>query len=221
MDDLIADLHIHSKYSHDSLMSPEKIVKQAKKAGLTCIAITDHDTIRGGIEGTKAGEKFGVRVIVGAEIKTDCGDIIGLALEHEVTSKRWEDVIEEIKDQNGYVVFPHPFRDHTGIEQIASRADLIECWNGRSTPAQNESAMELAGRFSKPVVYGSDAHTHKEIGGVKIRIDPVSFQCRELITARYTSSANIRCSQIVSLIKQGKYGKLARNGAGYLWKKIT
>ena len=92
MDDLIADFHIHSKCSYDSLMSPEGIVKRAKKVGLTCVAITDHNTIRGGIEGEKYELTYGVEVIVGAEIKTDCGDIIGLNLNDEIGVTGWREV---------------------------------------------------------------------------------------------------------------------------------
>jgi len=43
------DLHIHSKYSHDSLLSPDNILKVARKRGLGGIAVTDHNTILGGI----------------------------------------------------------------------------------------------------------------------------------------------------------------------------
>ena len=65
MDRFVADFHIHSRYSHDSLMHPEKILTKAKKAGLDAVAITDHNTIRGGLEGKKYEQKCGVRVIVG------------------------------------------------------------------------------------------------------------------------------------------------------------
>ena len=47
------DLHIHSKYSFDSIMSPKRIVKVAQDNGLDCIAITDHDSIKGGLEAKK------------------------------------------------------------------------------------------------------------------------------------------------------------------------
>jgi hypothetical protein len=219
MDDLIADLHIHSKYSHDSLMSPERIVKRAKKVGLNCIAITDHGTIRGGVEGRKAGKKYGVKVIIGSEIKTDCGDIIGLALENEIHANRWGDVITEIKDQNGRVILPHPYRDHTCIEQIATQVDFIECRNARSTMMQNSFAEALAEWLSKPMVYGSDAHVISEIGAVKIRIDPISFQIREIKCFRYSTIAEIHRSQIICMVRQRKWGTLILQGMRYFGRK--
>ena len=47
------DLHVHSKYSSDGFVEPEKIVKTAEKRGLAGIAITDHDTIKGGLMAKK------------------------------------------------------------------------------------------------------------------------------------------------------------------------
>ena len=44
------DLHIHSKYSSDGVLDPEKIVKIAAKRGLNGVAITDHNTIIGGLK---------------------------------------------------------------------------------------------------------------------------------------------------------------------------
>jgi hypothetical protein len=220
MDNLIADLHIHSKYSHDSLMSPEKIVRCAKKAGLNCIAITDHDTLRGGIEGKKAGEKYGVEVLVGSEVKTDCGDIIGLNLSEEIRVTGWQEVISAIRLQSGTVVLPHPYRDHFHVEEIAQSVDFIEIWNGRSTPEQNMAAGDLATRAGKPLMYGSDAHTGSEIGSVKTRIDPISYRCREIIQFRPATEAEIRRSRITSLVKQKKFGTLISQGARRLREKI-
>jgi len=220
MDDLIADFHIHSKYSHDSMMSPESIVNRAKKAGLTCIAITDHGTIRGGIEGKKFAHLTGINVLVGAEINTDCGDIIGLNLIEEISVTGWQDVIRAIRLQGGTVVLPHPYRDHSRIEEIAGIVDFIEIWNGRSTPQQNTAAEDLAKRLSKPVMYGSDAHVSSELGSVKIRIDPDSYQFREIMSARYTSAFEIHISQIISLVKQRKWRTLISQGTGYLRRNV-
>ena len=221
MDNLIADLHIHSKYSHDSLMSPESIVKKAKKVGLTCIAITDHDTIRGGIEGKNVGEKYSIRVIVGSEVNTDCGDIIGLNLTEEIHVTEWKEVIRAIRSQGGLVVLPHPYREHTSVDLVAQQVDFIECWNARSTPEQNNLAHDLAVRLSKPEIIGSDAHIPEEIGLVKASINPQTFELSAINSAKQTSVWNIRKSQIVSHLKRGEFRKLVKNGVGLLWKKKT
>jgi hypothetical protein len=60
------DLHVHSTAS-DGSHAPEAVVKRASGAGLGAIALTDHDTLAGIPEALAAGERFGVRVIVGCE----------------------------------------------------------------------------------------------------------------------------------------------------------
>lgn len=158
------DLHIHSKYSFDSLLSPRTILKVAKKKGLTGIAVTDHNTIKGGLEVRKINRDSDFTVIVGSEIQTDIGDIIGLCINEEIKSRIAIDVIEEIKDQGGFVVLPHPFRGHKLNQYIIEHSGAIEVFNGRSTAEENYQALELAKRFNKPFTAGSDAHFATEIG---------------------------------------------------------
>lgn len=61
------DLHVHSNAS-DGTLSPSQVVKEAKKAGLSAIALTDHDTTAGIEEAVHAGETLGIRVIPGVEL---------------------------------------------------------------------------------------------------------------------------------------------------------
>ncbi|WP_292521929.1 PHP domain-containing protein [Methanoculleus sp.] len=165
------DLHIHSKYSFDSLLSPRTILKVAKKKGLTGIAVTDHNTIRGGLEVRKINKDKDFTVIVGSEIQTEIGDIIGLCINEEIRSRVAVDVIEEIKDQGGVIVLPHPFRGHKLNQYIIEQFDAIEVLNGRSTPEENNKALELAKGYNKPFTAGSDAHFAVEIGCVHMRTD--------------------------------------------------
>lgn len=170
MKKMMSDFHIHSYYSPDSLNPPCLILKLARKCGLDIIAITDHDTIKGGLAGKKYMRNSGIEVIVGAEILTDAGDIIGLNLTDEIRSRQYEEVIEEIHNQGGLVTFPHPFRGHKHIEQIAHLADFIEIWNGRSSPEQNEKALELSKALHLKKMVGSDAHLPTEIGNARALI---------------------------------------------------
>ena len=77
--------------------------------GLDGIAVTDHNTIRGGVE-TEKSNKSQLEIIIGSEIKTEYGDIIGLFLNEEIKSTTFWEVIDEINSQSGLVVLPHPFR---------------------------------------------------------------------------------------------------------------
>ena len=165
------DLHIHSKYSYDSFLSPERIIKIAKKKGLDGIAVTDHNTLRGGIEALKINEDKDFKVIVGAEMKTEYGDIIGLFLEDEIRTSKFEEVIEKIKSQGGLSVLAHPYRQYKFPEKIIDRVDLVETFNARSGKEDNERAYKLAKKFKKSMIAGSDAHLSFEIGRGRTRVN--------------------------------------------------
>ncbi|MHC1635582.1 MAG: PHP domain-containing protein [Candidatus Methanospirareceae archaeon] len=163
------DLHVHSKYSKDSTLEPERIVKIAKRKGLNGIAITDHDTIKGGLAAKKY-EDEDLEVIIGSEVHTEKGDIIGLFISEEIKSKDVMEVIDEIKEQGGLVIVPHPFdslrRSSFHItEEYASYVDAIEGFNSRCIFEKfNSKAKEFGKKYNIPLVGGSDAHFPNEIG---------------------------------------------------------
>ncbi len=165
------DLHIHSKYSLDSILSPEMILKLAIKKGLNGIAITDHNTIEGGLKTLKTNTNKDFQVTIGAEIKTEYGDIIGIFLNEEIKSRKFIEIIDEIKDQDGYSILPHPFRNHKHLEILVQKADLIETFNARSKKTENEKAGLLAKDYNKPVSAGSDSHLPFEVGRAYIKAD--------------------------------------------------
>ena len=158
------DLHIHSCFSPDSYSKPKNIIEAAKKKGLSGIAVTDHYTIKGGLEALKANQDPNFQVIVGMEAKTDCGDLIGLFLTKELVSHKALEVIDEIHAQGGIAVLPHPLRSHELTEEILKKVDAIEVFNAGTKPEQNEQAIELAKKYAKPMLCGSDAHFLSEVG---------------------------------------------------------
>ncbi|OEU64152.1 MAG: hypothetical protein BA870_07425 [Desulfuromonadales bacterium C00003094] len=159
------DLHIHSKYSYDSLLRPDTIIKVAKKKGLDGVAVTDHNTIRGGVEASKVNKDDDFVVIVGSEIKTEYGDVIGLFLTDEIRSRVFADVVDEIRNQGGLTVLAHPFRKGIVFPiDLLGHVDLIEGFNARSPKNLNQKAIELARDCRIPVTAGSDAHLGFEIG---------------------------------------------------------
>ena len=160
------DFHIHSKFSYDSLLSPKKIVRIAEKRGLDGIAITDHGTIKGALEASKFNSS--IYVIIGSEIETEIGDVIGLFLNEEITSKHFDEVVNEIKSQDGLVVLPHPYKKIKHISnELISKVDLIETLNGRLSPELNYKAQTLAKNNGMPIIGGSDAHISMSIGSVR------------------------------------------------------
>src|SRR5437867_4911121 len=106
------DLHNHTHYSPDSILPPKRFVERARSRGLDCITVTDHNTIDGAGEVQDAAAKAGLRVIVGEEIRTAEGELIGLFLTEAVPRglSSYEEM-ERVKTQGGLVGVPHPF-DH-------------------------------------------------------------------------------------------------------------
>jgi len=80
-----ADLHVHTNFS-DGTESPEIVVKEAKKAGLTEVAITDHDVVEGIDRAVAKGKELGVGIIPGIEFTTEVLDtevhILGYYIDH-------------------------------------------------------------------------------------------------------------------------------------------
>jgi len=168
MDRLEIDFHVHSKYSADSLTSPSKILKFAKRRGLSGIAVTDHDTIKGGTVIHKLNDSDDFIVIIGSEIKTDKGDLIGIFLNEEIKKRGFFEVCEEIKDQDGIIVLPHPFLTFKDIgEDLLKAIDVIEAFNARCSYEINEKALNLALKKSLPILAGSDAHYSWHVGNAK------------------------------------------------------
>ena len=67
--DGLADLHIHSTYS-DGMYTPQELAVMAKAAGITAMALTDHDTLKGVTEMAAAAAAAGIGFIHGVEFST-------------------------------------------------------------------------------------------------------------------------------------------------------
>jgi len=64
------DLHIHSSFS-DGSFTPEQIVEEASRVGLSAISITDHDNIDAILPAIEAGRKSGVEIVPGVELSVE------------------------------------------------------------------------------------------------------------------------------------------------------
>lgn len=162
------DLHMHTIYSRDGAIKPADAIRIAKKRGLDGIAVTDHDTIRGGLEALKLKPE-GLDIIVGAEIKTDRGDVIGLFLNEEIKARDHMEVIDAIHRQGGVTVVPHPFDSMRGsafwlTDKDSKKMDAIEVMNARCVlKRSNRMAGIYADDYNIGKVGGSDAHFGAEI----------------------------------------------------------
>ena len=173
------DLHLHTFRSGDSLTTYREIIRRVKERGLTGIAVTDHNTMRGAVE---LAQLAPFPVIIGEEIRTREGEIIGYFLQEEIPrGLGLEESIQLVHDQGGVVGVPHPVDSvrrrsalgETVLRRVIDRIDLIEGQNGRAVlPADNLRARHLAREFSKPMTAGSDAHAPFEIGRCYVELEP-------------------------------------------------
>lgn len=169
------DLHVHTccsrhpVWGNDATSSPREVVEEAMRKGLDGLAITDHNTTRGGLLGVKAAKKTGLTVIPGVEISSTRGDIVVLGLNEVLEFKPKEmdvgEVVDLARDLGGVVVVPHPYRRSRPPTFVMEfKFDALEGFNARTSRRLNEKAKKLAEVVNVPVVAGSDAHTLGEIG---------------------------------------------------------
>src|SRR4051812_45913816 len=174
-----ADLHCHSTASFDSLNSVGTLVKIARRFGLTHLAITDHERVDGALRARDlaAAETDGapLTIIVGEEVRTADGDMLGLFLERAVPpGLSATETAAEIHAQGGLVGLPHPFDRFRGssgkmaaaesLAELVREVDFIEAHNARAVGGANAQAAELAVAHGLPRVASSDAHSPMEVG---------------------------------------------------------
>lgn len=161
-------------------MSLEQIIDRSLKIGINCLAVTDHTTIEGAL---RLKEIASFPIIVGEEILTTGGEIIGLFLTTEIPGGLSpEETVRRIKSQGGLVCIPHPYdalrlsasRDSM-FESLMPEIDIIEVFNARCLlPSATDKAWQLAQKYGKPMSAGSDAHSPQEIGNAYVEMPPFS-----------------------------------------------
>lgn len=162
-------IHVHTHYSPDSNLSPAELVAAAAREGIDCLAVTDHDEIRGAFEVQQVG---GVRVIVGQEISTRDGHLIGLFLRERIPpGLSAERTCERIHAQGGLVLAPHPFSrlcSHSlqgAAYRLAGWLDAVEVLNAQHPLVWDDAyAARFARRHGLAVYVGADAHLRGRIG---------------------------------------------------------
>ncbi|MBU2637680.1 MAG: PHP domain-containing protein [Nanoarchaeota archaeon] len=164
------DFHIHTKYSPDSFTTLEVLNKVCKKKGLFPV-ITDHDTIKGALEFKK---HFGP-CIIGEEVDTKQGDLIGLFLNEEIPRKiDVYEAVDRIREQGALVYMPHPFDKvrSSALKVHDFKADIVEVFNARvMLQNYNKKADEYADKHKLLKAVGSDAHFSREIGTCYAEMD--------------------------------------------------
>lgn len=126
-----------------------------------------------------------VKVIIGSEVLTNAGDILGLFLNDDIKSFDVFDVITEVKKQGGVSVLPHPFKGHNldvdELEDVCRCVDAVEGLNSRCPI--NSLTLEWLRSLGKPITAGSDAHFLREIGQSRTIIAAESDELEDIRSA--------------------------------------
>lgn len=172
-----AGIQIHTVYSPCSLTPLAALERERIRLSLHALAITDHDTI----EGARAFQKLsrGI-VIIGEEVSTTDGDLIGLFLHERIPPKlSARETAGRIKAQGGLVYVPHAFdfSRHAlrprALQSIVPLIDVIEVGNSRTyLPFVETFAVRFAERHHKVQSCGSDAHTLRELRRAYVEMEP-------------------------------------------------
>ena len=202
------DLHTHSIISHDGGITAQNYTGLIESNVLDYIAITDHNETR---FARIMKEKLGDRIIIGEEVGTTEGEIIGLFLQKTIPGGLTpEETIQAIRQQNGLVYIPHPFETFRKglqaetLERIAHLIDIVEIFNGRGIwRGKNELAKAFMFKNGLTGAASSDAHCMLGIGMVynKIRGVPARKQLKKLLRKadfqeEYAPALSLLCPSI-------------------------
>jgi predicted metal-dependent phosphoesterase TrpH len=161
-----ADLHVHTIYSKDSLITPKDLVYYAKKRGLNAVAVTDHNQLEGAYKIAKGTDFL---IIPGMEVSSRDGHIVALNV-HELIPRGFSAVetVERIHKAGGVAIACHPYVQFKGClrEKVCATFDAIEVINARAFPFKNSirKAEVSAKKFGLSRVAGTDAHYGPQIG---------------------------------------------------------
>jgi len=185
---IVADLHMHTSWSHDCSVDAAELVDHALGEGLGAIAVTDHNAFGGALEAVDHANDRDLRVIPGEEIKTaGQGEVIGLFLEREIPrGLEFADAIAAIREQGGLVYLPHPFDrmhaipDPRTLHRHLADVDVFEVYNARLLfETYNDEALRFAQKYNLTMGAGSDAHVLQGVGTGALRMrafdDPEEF----------------------------------------------
>jgi predicted metal-dependent phosphoesterase TrpH len=161
-----ADLHVHTTYSKDSLITPQDLVYYAKKRGLNAVAVTDHNFLEGAY---KIAKETDFLIIPGMEVSSADGHIVALNVRDLIPrGLSAPETVERIHKAGGVAIACHPYVYFKGClkENVCETFDAIEVINSRAFPFKRSvrKAEETAKKLGLVRVAGTDSHYGPQIG---------------------------------------------------------
>ncbi len=208
------ELHSHTRFSKDCIVSPETILMLCEQRGIDRIAITDHDTAEAALAMHAVSPD---RVIVGEEIMTTKGELLGYFMRETIPGGLTPDeTIRRLRDQGAAISVSHPFDSfrkgawaRDDLMTILPQVDAIEVFNARCLlPADNDKALAFAREYGLRGTAGSDAHSAPEYGRAHLLMQPFTDAASFLDALRTAQVIDRYSSPLVHLnSKTAKWGK--------------
>ncbi len=171
------DLHSHTMWSGDSTTTPDEVERAVHESGIDVLCITDHNAVAGA---EALVDRLPCRVIVGEEMRTATGELIGLFLTERVPmGAPAAETARLIRAQGGVVYVPHPFdpmRRNLSEDSLveiteAGLVDAVEVLNAKtSLPSLNRRALEFAQAHGLAQGAGSDGHVPDALGAAYVEM---------------------------------------------------
>lgn len=171
------DMHTHTMWSGDSTTTPPEVHDAVVAAGLDVVCITDHHAVDGA---KRLAAELPCRVVVGEEVRTHTGELIGLFLSERIPQGLTAaETAKRIKDQGGVVYVPHPFDPmrcnlaEASLYELAEAEliDAVEVLNAKtSLKSLNAKAADFAAEFGLARGAGSDAHVAEALGAAYVEM---------------------------------------------------
>jgi predicted metal-dependent phosphoesterase TrpH len=223
--------HLHTNGSYDSALRVPALLRVLQAHDVELALINDHDSFAGSLEARAIIARKGLRMVVpvAAEIRTELGDVIVAFPSEDVPEaselKEWHSLQKLARGYGALIWLPHPYTGHREVDKLAAGSDVIEVFNSRCKPAENERATELCRKHGRVTAYGADAHLRHEIKWFveyPVRPDPLDVLrsdpvCRE---AAPTRSSDVSLSRCIAGFKRRQPGLMMASASRYVQRRV-
>ena len=229
----IVDMHVHTvRGAADSSLTPEQLIEEARRIGLTGVNISEHDRVWEPHVLEEFRERSGLFVSRGMEVSTDLGHMIVVGLDRYVPGiRRAAELRRVLDDVGGFMTVAHPFRHffdpihfrrdgrppfEMTPEEAAERmpvfklVDEIEIANGGSTPRENQFALKVAKALGKRGIGASDCHSTNGVGYfVTVFEEGLRDQehmLEQLLARRFHAAQGLAAGELRPYVEEGEPG---------------
>jgi len=186
------DMHIHtSRYSPCSDIDPFALIPRAAEAGLSGIAIVEHNALWSEEDIRLLKRESGAEdmcVFPGVEIRSRHGDLLIFGV-RDLSNIRPGDsarhILEAVHNSGGAVVVAHPTRYGMGCDQIVLGMDFdgMEVMSSNMCADEQDRALAFSSCSGIKAVEASDAHTLHSVGDYYTVFDAPITSIEQFVSA--------------------------------------